>query len=140
MFKMLISALLFASLDIINKKFVTKEPMIVMLFYSNLFTLIFSFVVFGKLDFNIGFANLALLLLLGIGANGIIYCVLKAFSHIEASTLSPYRYLELIISFSIGYLVFSESITTRFAAGASIIILATLYVNRNTQEPVKSEA
>lgn len=139
MFKMLVSALLFATLDIINKKFVTKESMIVMLFYSNLFTLILSFTVFGMPNLNIGYTNLALLLLLGVGANGILYCVLRAFSYIEASTLSPYRYLELIISFSIGYLVFDESITARFAVGAAIIILATLYVNRNPKR-VKSGA
>lgn len=129
-FKMLMSAFLFATLDVINKKFVTKEPMMVMLFYSNLITLALSFIAFGGINLNIGWFNLLLMLVLGIGANGILYCVLKAFSYINASSLSPYRYLELIISFWIGYIVFNESLTAKFAVGASVIICTTLYVNR----------
>lgn len=129
--KLLFSALLFATLDVINKKFVTKEPMLIMLFYSNLVTLMLSFIVFGKLNLNIGLENFALLLVLGVGANGILYCMLKAFSHIDASKLSPYRYLELVVSFSIGYVVFGESLTSSFILGAAIIIFATLYVNRD---------
>lgn len=137
-FKMLISAFLFATLDIINKKFITKEPMMVMLFYSNLITLTLSIIAFGGINLNIGWFNLLLMLMLGIGANGILYCVLKAFSYIDASLLSPYRYLELIISFWIGYIVFDESLTTRFALGALVIICTTLYVNRKLNNKEKS--
>jgi S-adenosylmethionine uptake transporter len=122
------AALMFASLDILNKKFISKESMINMLFYSSLFTAALSFPLSlynWKSPLNY---ELALFLLLGVGANLILFCLLKAFRILDASAVAPYRYLELIISGATGYLFFGETITKSTIYGAIIIIPATLFI------------
>lgn len=128
-FYMLLAAFLFATLDIINKRFVMKESILGMLFYSNLVTTILGFIFFELGGIVITLHQYGLLLLLGLGANGILYTLLKAFRYINASQLAPYRYLELVFSFLSGYLLFGESVNKQFCIGAIMIIIATLYVS-----------
>lgn len=128
--KMLASAAMFASLDIINKRVVSHEPLIVMLFYSNIVTMLLSFIFFGMTQVSLTPQLIVLLVLLGVGANSILFCILKAFRYVNASLLSPFRYLELVITFCIGYLFFGELLHTQFIIGAFIIIATTLYIAR----------
>jgi S-adenosylmethionine uptake transporter len=126
---LVISAFLFASLDVINKKFVSVEPMLSMLFYSNLFAALFSA---GPALYywNIPAAkSLLLLFILGAGSNLILYCLLKSFSYIEVSAVASYRYLELLLSFTLGYIFFKEKFNTTNYIGAAIIIASTLIMS-----------
>lgn len=124
----LLSSFLFATLDIINKKFVSKETMLSMLFYSGLVTTILSIPPM-ILNFSMPSAHeLSLLLVLGAGSNLILYFLLKAFRLIKASDVAPYRYLELIFSAFMGFFVFSEIPTIHFIGGAIIIIIVTSFV------------
>lgn len=126
---MLLSAFLFAVLDIINKKFVSSESMMSMLFYSNLFTTIISFSSFFMGDWvMLSNQQIFFLAILGLGANAVLYCILKAFTYVSASSLAPYRYLELIISFGVGYFVFEELPDARLWLSSTIIIASTLYI------------
>ena len=126
---LVISAFLFASLDIINKKFVSVESMMSMLFYSNLFAMLFSAAP-GIYYWTIpNGQTIFLLFILGGGANIILYCLLKAFSYIEVSIASPYRYLELLFSLISGYIFFKEKFDMTNWIGASIIIFATLIMS-----------
>jgi S-adenosylmethionine uptake transporter len=125
---LVISALMFASLDVINKKFISNEGMLVMLFYSSFFTMLLSaipayitWVMPSKSDF-------ILFVILGIGANLILYCLLKSFEVVEASFVAPYRYLEFIFSAVMGYMFFAEIPDKATLYGAIVIVISTLIV------------
>ncbi len=123
-----LGAILFAILDIINKKFVIKESMISMLFYSALVTTILSifpsFIYWQYPTLH----ELGLLLVLGISANLILFFLLKAFAFVDATALAPYRYLELMISSLAAYLIFDEVPENNTLYGALILIPATLFI------------
>lgn len=128
---LVIGSMMFAGLDIINKKFVIKESMFAMLFYSNIVTLLLS-IIPAYLEWSTpSLHDLCLFLILGGGANLILFCLLKAFALDDASALAPYRYTELFISAALGYLIFSEIPTIHTVIGAMIIIPATLFVIYN---------
>ncbi len=123
-----ISALGFAVLDIINKKFVIKETMISMLFYSAIITTLIAFPCALAEWQTPSFNELLLLFVLGASANLILFFILKAFSMADATALAPYRYIELVVSAIVAYIVFKEipSETTLF--GALVVIPSTLFI------------
>ncbi|WP_341748160.1 DMT family transporter [Candidatus Tisiphia endosymbiont of Dascillus cervinus] len=123
-----LAAIAFAMLDIINKKFVVKESMISMLFYSALVTSLVSIppsIMYWQTPTS---SEFILLFTLGAGGSLILFFLLKAFSLVDATATAPYRYLELIISASAGYLVFNEIPENSTLYGALIIIPATLFI------------
>ena len=77
---LLVSAFIFATLDIVNKKFITKEPMINMIFYSSLVTMLCSIPPAIWQWQAVTIPTLLIFLILGIGANLILYCLLKSFA------------------------------------------------------------
>jgi len=122
------AAFLFGLLDVINKKYVTQEPMLCMLFYSNLgatLCLAWPALTVGTMPDQ---HALAWLLVLGVGSNLILYFLLRAFALTGASSLAPFRYLEWVISMAIGYVLFQELPATHSYLGAAIIIPATLVI------------
>jgi S-adenosylmethionine uptake transporter len=124
-----LAAALFGLLDIINKKYVTQEPMLCMLFYATLtatILLIFPAMRAGTI-IPTGHA-LLWLLALGIGSNLILYFLLKAFTLTSVSSLAPFRYLELLISMGGGYLLFQELPSRNSYLGAAIIVPCTLFI------------
>lgn len=124
----ILATIAFASLDIINKKFIVKESMISMLFYSALITAVLAFP-FALEDWKMpNYHQTALLFALGGGANLILFFILKAFATVDATALAPYRYIELLISATMSYLVFSEQISVNTIYGALIIIPSTLFI------------
>lgn len=123
-----LAAIIFAMLDIINKKFVVQESMISMLFYSTLVTSLVSIppsIMYWQTPTS---SEFILLFTLGAGGSLILFFLLKAFSLVDATATAPYRYLELIISASAGYLVFNEIPENSTLYGALIIIPATLFI------------
>ncbi|HJK87592.1 MAG TPA: EamA family transporter, partial [Candidatus Megaira endosymbiont of Hartmannula sinica] len=112
----------------INKKFIIKETMISMLFYSAIITAIISspFAMHGWV--NPSLTSLMLLALLGCGANLILFFILKAFEVVDGTACAPYRYFEYIISAVVAYQVFGE-IPSRLAIYSLVIIIpSTLFV------------
>jgi S-adenosylmethionine uptake transporter len=132
---LLIAALLFSGLDIINKKFVPQETMLSMLFYSSLTIVILSIGPALYYWSPTNLHDLLLLFILGCFANLILFCILKAFALSEASALAPFRYVELLFSGISGWILFHEIPTLHTLIGAAIIIPSTLtlvyYENRN---------
>ncbi len=125
---LILASLLFACLDVINKYFVVKETLLGMLFYSNIFTVLFSSIATLS-NFTIPSTHdIMLLMALGIGANLLLYFLLKSFEKIEVSSVAPIRYLELIISSLFGYVIFNEIPQSSTLVGALIIIPSTLFV------------
>lgn len=131
MILLVIAAVLFASLDIINKKYIVKETMLSMLFYSSIVTTIIALTTL-LLNFSVwqnpSFRDLIYLLILGIGSNIILFCLLKSFHLIKVSNVAPFRYLELLISISLGYIIFGELPSNHTYVGALIIIPSSLYI------------
>ena len=124
----ILSSLGFALLDVINKIFVTKESMISMLFYSSITMSFLSMPFAYHYWISITHYDVALCILLGIGSNLILWFILKAFSHIDATATAPYRYLELLISSAIGYLLFNEIPNSTTVYGAMIIVPCTMFI------------
>ncbi|MFK7973802.1 MAG: DMT family transporter [Rickettsiaceae bacterium] len=125
---LLSATIAFAALDIINKKFIIKETMISMLFYSALITALLALPFAIKEWVQPNTLELGLLFLLGASANLILFFLLKAFAATDATALAPYRYFELVVSAIIAYLVFQEIPKDATILGSCIIIPATLFV------------
>ncbi len=123
-----VSAFGFAGLDIINKKFIIKETMVSMLFYSALITAVLSFIpamIYWKSP---TIEQWTLFFIFGCSANLILFFILKAFALLDATAVAPYRYLELLFSSLAGYIIFNEVPTKSTLYGAAIIIPATLFI------------
>lgn len=123
------STLMFATLDIINKKLlIADEGMLSMLFYSALGTALLA----APLAFwqwqTPTLYELFCLMALGGGANLILFCLLKAFAAADVSALQPVRYVELLFSVLFGVVLFQEIPTWSTLIGATFIIPATLYI------------
>ncbi|MDZ5761479.1 DMT family transporter [Lyticum sinuosum] len=125
--RFIISAILFAYLDIINKILINKgEKTIIMLFYSNFFAGLF-FIIPALNNWKIFNLNdLPYFIILGFGSNIILYCILKAYSLASLTILAPLRYLELIISTIFGYFLFDEKVTINLIFGSIIIVISTI--------------
>ena len=122
------AACIFGSLDIINKKYVIKEPILYMIFYPTLIVTFLSAIPVLYVWQTPSSQSLILLVLLGIGSNLIFYLILKAFSLVNASLLAPFRYLELLISICVGYLLFGELPNINILLSAIIIIPCSLFI------------
>ena len=125
---LVLSALMFAMLDVINKKFVSDESTLSMLFYSNIFTTLLSLIPALSVWQSVSMNDFFVFAALGIVANLILYCLLKSFALIDASSVAPYRYTELLFSAAMGYIFFNEVMDSSIISGAVIIIVATLFV------------
>lgn len=123
-----ISAVAFAVLDIINKKFIIQETMISMLLYSALVTALVAFPFMINVWIMPTIEELFLLFVLGGSANLILYFILKAFALTDATALAPYRYIELIVAAIIAYIVFQEIPSRETIVGALIVIPSTLFI------------
>lgn len=89
---LLTSALLLAILDIINKRIVKSESMIIMLLYSSIVVASISFIpmlFYWELP---SIFDLFLLLILGINSNLVLFFISKAFLLADISALAPSRY------------------------------------------------
>lgn len=132
---LVLAAIIFAFLDIVNKKFVKKESIINMLFYPNLVITILSIVPAIWYWHPLTLYELSLFLLLGINSNLILFFLLKSFALVELTAVVPYRYLEFIISVALGYWIFGDIIAVQALCGGVIVILATIYnICRDTKD------
>lgn len=141
---LVVSTVMFATLDIINKKLLTEdETLLSMLFYSALGTAVLGFIP-ALLTWQVPtLQELFFLFLLGCGGSLILFCLLKAYAATEISALQPFKYVELILSGVFGFVIFQEFPTFSTILGALIIIPSTLYITiyetRKQQKRVERE-
>jgi S-adenosylmethionine uptake transporter len=127
----LFASILFATLDIINKKLLNAgEKSFPLLFYSNIFSCFFLFLVEDFSFTTITSKNLILTACLGLGANFILFCIIKAFSYAKASALAPLRYLELVFSSLVGYFFFQEALSLQILLGGSLVVISSIILTR----------
>lgn len=124
----LIASMMFASLDIINKKYVIQETTISMLFYSALVTTVLALIPASQVWVVPTYFELFMLAILGASANLILFFLLRAFALIDATALAPYRYLELPMTTFMAYILYNEVPGISSVIGAIIVIPATLFV------------
>lgn len=123
------AAFLFAMLDMLAKKMVSKESTTTLLFYFALGTTLAALGPALYVWQTPTVEELVWLFCLGAGANLIQVCLFRAFSATEASSLAPFRYTELVFATLFGYLFFSELPSPIVYIGAAIIIGSTLYLS-----------
>ncbi len=134
-----VAAVGFAVLDIINKKFVIKESMISMLFYSAIVTTVLA-APFAYQHWLIPtLEEFILLFTLGGSANLILFFILKAFAVTDATALAPYRYFELVVSALIAYVVFKEIPAEASIWGALIVIPSTLFIIYSEKKEINKQ-
>lgn len=123
------STVMFATLDIINKKLLTEdESLLSMLFFSALGTAVLGFIPALLTWETPTLQEMGFLALLGGGGSLILFFLLKAYAATEVSALQPFKYFELVLSAIFGFVIFQEFPTTSTLLGAAIIIPATLYI------------
>lgn len=128
-FILIAAELLFAILDILYKKYLDKDSLLTTIFYSSLIPAILSFLPALYSSINVlSIYQILLLLVVGLGSNLILGCMLMAYNYTTATSLAPFRYLELVISIGIGYLVFSELPDIMVFIGGIIILSATIFI------------
>ena len=123
-----LAAIAFASLDIINKKFVVKESMLCMLFYSDMITTLLSLAPALSDWQEPSMQQLGLLFILGCSANLILFFLLKAFSLVDATAVAPYRYFELAVASAGAYIIFGEIPNQSTIYGVAVLIPTTLFI------------
>ncbi|MCT4697240.1 MAG: DMT family transporter [Candidatus Cardinium sp.] len=124
----ILATLVFASLDVINKKYVTCEPMLSMLFFSNLVASCCMLPVAYCYWQTPTLFELCFATILGIGSNLILYFLLKALHQSTVASLAPMKYTEWLLSILFGYLFFQEWPTFSTCLGAGIIISCTCFI------------
>lgn len=128
MLLLVVATAMFATLDVINKKFVVKESMLAMLFYTALVTMLLGAIPAILVWKTPSMIQMVVLFLSGCFGNLLLYCLLKAFSATDASAIAPFRYVELVLSAALGFLVFHEIPTKALCIGSLIIIPCTLFL------------
>lgn len=121
-------AILFAMSDVLNKKMVASENILSLLFYFYLGTALISFIPALLVWQQMGPKDIFCLLTLAFGGVSILYCILKAANATEISSIAPYKYIELVFSIIMGYLLFKEVIKLSTIIGASLIIPGALLI------------
>jgi S-adenosylmethionine uptake transporter len=124
----IISALLFAGLDILNKRNVVEYSIIQMLLYPSWVISGLSFIPMLLYWQTPNGFEFFLLFILGINSNLVLFFLLKAFLLAEVSALAPFKYLELLLSTIVSYLIFQELPTKNIIWGGIIIILSIIFI------------
>jgi S-adenosylmethionine uptake transporter len=123
---LLFGAFLFAVMDVLNKKYINDDPTVFMLFYPTFFAAI-ALAIPAILNWKyISVYNFCLISLLGTLGVSLFYCIIRAFSLANVSLLAPARYLEILISVILGYLIFGEKIDLYGCIGSFIVFVSTL--------------
>lgn len=82
-------------------------------------------------------AQLPFLLLIGAGVCVSQYCMVKAFSLAEASSLLPIDFIKLLMASAIGTLYFGDKVDEWGIAGGAIILIGTCILFANKKETRK---
>lgn len=72
--------------------------------------------------------HLPLLIMTGVGISAAQYCMVKAFSLADATTVLPFDYLRLLVAIIIGSVIFNDVVDIWVVVGASVILLSSLYI------------
>lgn len=126
---LILAAMIYAALNIANKKIANKESTFNMLFHSSLMgslSLAPIAYTFWQTPALLDFLGL---ISLGLCANLIMFCVIKAYQMTEISFLAPWYYVELILSIAFGFLLFQELPSTKTLLCALLILASVSWLS-----------
>lgn len=127
-FAALLGAVFSALAQVFVRKLVQTEPTAPIVFYFSLtaavlslFTLAFGWVLPTPRE---------AALLVGAGLLGGIGQILltESYRHAETGVIAPFEYVSMLLAIVLGYLVFGEAPTVAILGGASLIVLAGLFI------------
>jgi drug/metabolite transporter (DMT)-like permease len=124
---LILSAMCFAMLDIMNKKWSDSEPLVSTLFYGSVATALLSAPLALKSWTALSTPQLGLFALLGCGANLLLFCLIRSFRYVDASATCPYRYTEFVLSAIAGFLIFGEKPLASTLLGSCIILPSVVW-------------
>jgi S-adenosylmethionine uptake transporter len=125
----ILATLLFAILDIVNKRLlILNEGIKPLMFYSAIWTTLWTLPLALYYWKTPSMEELGLLALLGLGGNCLLGCILKSLSYCEVSSLQPLRYSEFIFSSILSILFFQKWPSIYDGFGMALIIPCTLYL------------
>jgi S-adenosylmethionine uptake transporter len=125
----ILATLLFATLDIVNKRLlILNEGIKPLMFYSAIWTTLWTLPLALYYWKTPSMEELGLLALLGLGGNCLLGCILKSLSYCEVSSLQPLRYSEFIFSSILSILFFQKWPSIYDGFGMALIIPCTLYL------------
>ena len=131
----ILGAVAFAFLDLFTKEMVDEESTFSFLFYFSFGTVVLTLIPTLYYWHTPTLVEWGLLILLGVGANLIQFCLIKSFAATEASPLMPLRYLYFIFALIFGYAFFSEAPTVNTLIGAFFILLGAFFVSIRYETP-----
>lgn len=118
---MLAATCIFALLDIFNKYLLNQnETITMMLFGSNFFIALLALPFFS---FTIP-KQILLFVYLGLGANLVLYFLLRAWKSCDISALQPIKYIEFPLALLFGSIVFNDTNGTHVLIGFAIIMIS----------------
>lgn len=122
---LILGALGFAILDVFNKYLLNKdESMIMMLFGSSFgITLLYLPFISWKLP-----CQPYLFIWLGLGANLLLYCYLKAWESCDISAIQPLKYIEFPLAIYFGKSIFHETTSWYVFLGLGIMLIG-IFIN-----------
>lgn len=132
---LIFGALSFALIDVLNKKYIRESSLISTMFFVFLGCFITSLiptVVYWK---PISLKDIFTLLVLSLGTILILYTLLKSFSLLQASTVAPLRFIELLFSSFYGFVLFDEIPSMWLIIGSVVILLSIIIYS--TQQATK---
>jgi S-adenosylmethionine uptake transporter len=128
---LLLASCLFAGCDLLNKMATAQshqDDLLSTLFYTALYT-----ASMGAIPALLVWQTPTLkecigLIILGISSNMLFFFLLQALARLTLVQTAPFRYMELVISASLAYVVFGEIPSLQVMTGAALIIPAALWV------------
>ena len=81
--------------------------------------------------------HMPLLLVMGSGISAAQYCMVKAFSLADASSVLPFDFLRLFMAIFVGSFFFNDVIDTWVVLGASLILMSSLYVAKKGKHVIQ---
>jgi len=119
---LILAAVIFAFIDILNKKYINHVAILVTMFYVFLGASLISFfpaiIEWEQVSTNIIFTMIILIL----GTNLILFALLKSMTTLEASLTAPLRFIELLFSIGFGAVFFDETPSFNMILGGIIVI------------------
>jgi drug/metabolite transporter (DMT)-like permease len=126
----LVSAFFYGSTSVVSKALTRTERTGTIVFYTNL-TLAVVSAAPALIWWNPpGWAELPLVI--GIGVTGALahVCITQAYRHGDASFVAPFDFVRLVLITAAGYLLFGEAVSIFVWIGAALVIGSAVYLTR----------
>ncbi len=119
-----ISACFFSLCDILNK-ISAKESLVSSLFFTALYSSLFSLLIVWQNLQVPSYSDLAFTALLGVNGNLMFYGMLKAFQTLKVSQVAPLKYFEFFLATFLGWIFFQEHPSLVVFCAASLVLIGS---------------